>query len=222
MKRLIVVVIFLTFAYALFGDDRNAVLTRMDQGASTFHSMTANLTMVTYTAILDDKTTESGELKMVKNKDNTQAIIHFTGANEERTIGFFNKQIQLYTPKLNLVQVYKLGRNAKFLDQYLLLGFGTSGEDLQKGYDIQFGGAEQVNGQQMSKLVLTPKEAAIKEQLSKAEIWIPEVSGYPAQQKFYFPSGNYRLVTYTNFQLNPQLGQLKLNTPPKTKVEYPQ
>ena len=222
MKRLIVVVIFLTFACLLFGGDLKAVLTRMDQGASEFHSMTANLTMVTYTAILDDKTTENGELKMVKGKGSTQAIIHFTGANEERTIGFFNKQIQLYTPKLHLVQVYKLGRNAKFLDQYLLLGFGTSGGDLQKGYDVELGGTEQVNGQQMSKLILTPKEAAIKEQLSKAEIWIPEASGYPAQQKFYFPSGNYRLVTYTNFQLNPELGQLKLTTPPKTKVEYPQ
>jgi outer membrane lipoprotein-sorting protein len=222
MKRLSVVALFLTIAFGVSGEDLSAVLARMDQSAATFHSMTANLTMATYTAILDDTTTEQGDLKMVKEKNGTEAIINFTGAKEARSIGFFNKQIQLYTPKLNLIQVYKLGKNAKFLDQYLLLGFGTSGSDLQKGYDIQLAGTEPIQGQSTSKLVLSPKQAAVKEQLSKVEIWIPATSGYPVQQKFYNPSGNYRLVTYTNFQLNPQLGSLKLNAPPNTKVEYPQ
>jgi outer membrane lipoprotein-sorting protein len=103
-----------------------------------------------------------------------------------------------------------------------LLGFGTSGRDLQRGYEIALDGTEQISGQSASKLVLSPKQAAVKEQLSKVEIWIPANSGYPVQQKFYNPSGNYRLVTYTNFQLNPPLGTLKLNAPPNTKVEYPQ
>lgn len=222
MKRLTTVVLFLTVACLASGEELKSILSRMDQSSETFHSMTADLTMATYTAILDDTTTEHGDLKMEKEKNSTQAIIHFTGAKEERTIGFFNKQIQLYTPKLNLIQVYKLGKSAKFLDQYLLLGFGTSGKDLAEGYDIQLAGSEPVGGQATSKLVLTPKQATVKEQISKVEMWIPANSGYPVQQKFYNPSGNYRLVTYTNFQLNPQLGPLKLNAPPNTKVEYPQ
>lgn len=221
MNRLPVIVAFLTLARTLPADDLNAVLARMDQASAVFHSMTADLKMVTYTAILDDKTAENGNLKMEKGKNSTEAVIEFTGS-DARTIGFFNKQIQLYTPKLNLVQIYKLAKSGKVLDQFLLLGFGASGKDLAKSYNIQLGGTEQVNGRSASKLVLTPKEAGVKEQISQAEIWIPSDSGYPVQQKFYNPSGNYRLVTYTNFQLNPELGPLKLNAPPNAKTEYPQ
>jgi outer membrane lipoprotein-sorting protein len=221
MIRLTAIVAFLTLAHLLPADDLSDILQRMDQASTVFHSMTADLKMVTYTAILDDKTTENGSLEMVKEKNGTEAVVNFTGSSA-RTIGFFNKQIQLYTPKLSLIQIYKLAKGGKFLEQFLLLGFGASGKDLAKSYNIQLGGTEQVNGQSASKLVLTPKEAGVKEQISQAEIWIPANSGYPVQQKFYNSSGNYHLVTYTNFQLNPQLGPLKLNAPPGTKVEYPQ
>ncbi|MGA8597866.1 MAG: hypothetical protein WB676_24380 [Bryobacteraceae bacterium] len=221
MTRLTAIVAFLTLARLLPADDLSQILARMDQASVVFHSMTADLTMVTYTAILDDKTSENGNIEMEKGKNVTEAVVAFTGSNA-RTIGFFNKQIQLYTPKLNLIQIYKLAKSGKFLEQFLLLGFGASGKDLAKGYNIQLGGTEQVNGQAASKLVLTPKDLGVKEQLSQAEIWMPANSGYPIQQKFYNSSGNYHLVTYTNFQLNPQLGPLKLNAPPGTKVEYPQ
>jgi outer membrane lipoprotein-sorting protein len=221
MTRLTVALAFLILARVLPADDLSAILARMDQAASVFHSMTADLKMVTYTAILDDKTTESGKLEMEKDKNGTEAVISFTGP-DARTIAFLNKQIQLYTPKLNLIQIYKLAKSGKLLDQFLLLGFGASGKELAKSYNIQLGGIEQVNGQNASKLVLTPKEPGVKEQISQAELWIPGNSGYPVQQKFYNPSGNYRLATYTNFQLNPQLGPLKLNAPPNTKIEYPQ
>jgi outer membrane lipoprotein-sorting protein len=199
-----------------------AVLARMDQSAAQFHSMTANLQMVNHTAILDDDTTETGVIKMQKSAGGTEALIDFTGSKDSRTLGFFDKTIQLYFPKLNLVQVYKLGKKANLLDQYLLLGFGTSGTDLKKGYQVELAGAEQVGGQNTSKLLLVPKDKGIKANIEKAEIWLPSDSGNPVQQKFYLTSGNYRLLTYTNFKLNPPLGSLKLNTPPNTKVENPQ
>lgn len=221
MTRLTAIVAFFILARVASADDLNSILARMDQASAVFHSMTADLKMVTYTAILDDKTVESGSLEMEKEKNGTAAVVAFTGSNA-RTIGFFNKQIQLYTPKLNLIQIYKLAKSGRFLEQFLLLGFGASGKDLAKSYNIQLGGTEQINGQAASKVVLMPKEPGVKEQLSQAELWIPANSGYPVQQKFYNSSGNYHLVTYTNFQLNPQLGPLKLNAPPGTKTEYPQ
>ena len=222
MNRLVCAVALLALSAVCRGDSLSAVLARMDQGAAGFHGMSADLTMVTHTAILDDNTTENGSIKMSKSKSGTEALIDFTSETNRRTIAFLDKTIQLYFPKLNLVQIYKLGRKANLLDQYLLLGFGTSGKDLTKGYEVQFAGTEQVNGQDTSKLVLTPKTAGVKEQLSKVEIWLPEKSGYPVQQKFYNPSGNFRLATYTNFQLNPPLGAIKLNVPPNAKIEYPQ
>jgi outer membrane lipoprotein-sorting protein len=221
MTRFFAAAAFLLSSQFICAETLDAVLARMDQAAAQFHSMSADLTMVQHTAVLDDNTTEAGTIKMQKAKSGTEALIDFTGEKDQRTLGFFDKTIQIFFPKLNLVQVYKLGKNSKFLDQYLLLGFGTSGKDLTKGYDVQLAGVEQVQGQSTSKLVLIPKAGGVKENISKAEIWIPAGSGNPVQQKFYQPSGNYRLLTYSNFQLNPSLGSLKLKTPPNAKVQYP-
>src|SRR4051795_10214771 len=107
-----------------------AALSRMDAAAAKFHSMSADVKMTTHTAILNDDTTESGTVRMRRGKDETEALIDFTGSKDRRTIAFVEKAIQIYYPNLKLVQVYKLGRKSKLVDQYLLLGFGTSGKDL--------------------------------------------------------------------------------------------
>jgi outer membrane lipoprotein-sorting protein len=200
----------------------DAILSRMDQAASQFHSMSADLTVLTHTEILDDNTTETGLIKMQKDKSGTEALLDFTGSKDPRSIGFSNKTVQIYFPKLNLVQVYKVGKKASLLDQYLLLGFGTSGKALTNSYTVTLAGTEPVGKEQTSKLVLVPKEPAMKEQLSKVEVWLPENSGHPVQQKFTYPSGNFRQATYTNFQLNPPVGSLKLSFPKNAKVENPE
>jgi outer membrane lipoprotein-sorting protein len=221
MTRFLATATFVLFSQLISAETLEAVLARMDQAAAQFHAMSADLIMVQHTAVLDDNTTENGTIKMQKTKSGTEALIDFTGEKDQRTLGFFDKTVQIFFPKLNLVQIYKLGKNSKFLDEYLLLGFGTPGKDLTKAYDVQLVGTEQVAGQSTSKLVLVPKDAGVKQNISKAEIWLPASSGNPIQQKFYQPSGNYRLLTYSNFQLNPSLGSLKLKTPPNAKVQYP-
>ena len=220
------VALSLTLAASSFAlaESAQTALARMDAAAAKFHSMSADVKMTTHTAILNDDTTEEGTVKMQRGKDETEALIDFTGSKDRRTIAFLDKTIQIYYPNLKLVQVYKLGRKSKLVDQYLLLGFGTSGKDLTKGYTVTVAGSDKINGQDATKLELVPKEKSVKEQIDKVAIWLPLDSGYPVQQQFVNPSGNYRLATYTNFQLNPDLGTgaLKLTTPPDTKVEYPQ
>ena len=119
--------------------------------------MTANMTMVTHTAILDDNTSENGTMKMERTKSGTEAMIDFTGAKNRRTIGFSDKTIQLYFPKTQSGAGYT-GRKANLLDQYLLLGFGTSGKDLTKGLQRADGGnGTDFTGKPATKLVLVPK-----------------------------------------------------------------
>ena len=225
MNRLFVVTLLSLFALAWLApaETVQSALARMDASAPEFHSMSANLNMVTYTAILSDSTTESGTVKMERNKNETRALISFTG-NSPRTIAFLDKTVQIYYPNLNLVQVYKLGKSSNSWINTCCSGFGTSGKDLAKGYDIKMAGTEKINGQDATKLELTPKEKSVREQLSKVEIWLPLDSGYPVQQKFYNPSGNYRLATYTNFELNPPLGagSVEAEYSPGREVEYPQ
>ena len=51
-------------------------------------------------------------------------------------------------------------------------------------------------------------------------MWIPKDAAYPIQQQVYEPSGNYRIVTYSNVKLNPPMkGNLELKLPSGVKKQ---
>jgi outer membrane lipoprotein-sorting protein len=55
--------------------------------------------------------------------------------------------------------------------------------------------------------------------LKKVDLWISEKVGFPVQQKFYMPDGDYRLVTYTELKINPRLPSSALDLPKHAKRE---
>ncbi len=194
------------------------VLARMDKAAPDFHAISASVEMTTYTAILSDTTKENGTLKMQRLKaGDVRAIIQFSG-EDARDIAFLGKIVRIYYPNLNTYQDYDLGKNSNVLNQFLLLGFGSSGKELAQSYNIKFEGSEKVADRQTSKLLLVPKDQKVLEHLQKVEVWIPDDAAYPVQQQFYEPSGNWRRATYTQIQLNPQIqGILELQLPSGAK-----
>lgn len=210
---------------SLFGADTlDAVLARMNQAAPSFHTMTANVTMVTYTSVIDDRSTEKGTLQMQKlGPSDVRAIIAFTGGDQARTIALLGRLVEIYYPNVNTYSKYDLGSQSQMANQLLLLGFGSSGTDLAAGYDIQLVGQEKVGAEDTSKLQLTPKNADIRKKLAKVYLWIPLNAGYPVQQQFFDPppSGNWRQVTYTNINLHPSLPAtpLELKLPKNAKQQ---
>ncbi|MDQ2842688.1 MAG: hypothetical protein M3Y72_16945 [Acidobacteriota bacterium] len=198
-----------------------SILARMDQAAPGFHAMSANVKMTTHTAIIDDTNVESGTFKMQRLKgQETRAILDFSGQSDSREIGFFGKIVRIYYPKLNTYQDYDIGKNTDVLNQFLLLGFGSSGRDLAGSYTITADGHETVDGREATKLALVPKNAEIARRLNKIEMWIPSDAAYPMQQEFYEPSGNYRIVSYSDINLKPPIkGKLELKLPPGVKKQ---
>ena len=192
----------------------DTILARMDQASETFKGVAANVQMVTFTKVIDDKTTENGTLKMQRQKDkSTRAIIDFTGKNDARTIYFAGSKIRIFFPKLKLYQDYDVGKS-DVLNQYLLLGFGSSGKELSQNYDIKAVGGEKIDGQETTKLELIPKSPKIGETLTKVDVWIPLNAAYPVQQQFFKPNGDYFTTTYSEIKLNPSLkGNLELKLP---------
>jgi outer membrane lipoprotein-sorting protein len=158
---------------------------------------------------------------MQRKGKEVRALLDFTTEKDKRIIFFAEKTVQVYYPNLQLVQVYDLGAQAKVLDQYILLGFGTPAKDLGAGYTIELAGTDAVDGKSAARLALIPKDAATREQLVKAEIWIPEDAGLPVQQKFYQKNGNYTLVKYSNLKSSQASDKpLKLMVPDGTKTEH--
>ncbi len=104
------------------------------------------------------------------------------------------------------MQEFDLGKRTDLMDQFLLVGFGTTGQELKANYSIKYGGEETIAGPEGLKLELTPTVAARREKLQKLELWIDNDEYYPIQQKFIQPSGDYYLFTYRDVKVNPQLG----------------
>jgi outer membrane lipoprotein-sorting protein len=221
MRNLLLALCLFALGAGLRAETVDAILARMDQASPNFHAMTADVQMVTFTAILSDKTTEKGTLQMQRVKSNdVRAIIDFSAQTDARVIAFLGRIVRIYYPNLNSYQDYEVGKNSQVLNQYLLLGFGSSGKDLARSYEITPERSEDVAGRTTTKLLLVPKDAKVKEHLTKVEVWIPGDAAYPLQQQFFEPSGNYRIVTYSNIRLNPAMtGTLELKMAPGAKKQ---
>ena len=222
MKNLLAAAVcLLTSVGIIRAQSVDAVLARMDQAAPGFHAMSANVEMLTYTKILDDKTLEKGTLKMQRQKDKeVRAILDFSREADARVIAFLGNIVKIYYPKLKEYQDYDMGKISDVLNQFLLLGFGSSGKELERSYSISLSGSEKVGGVETTKLLLVPKDAKVLERLSKIEVWIPNEAAYPVQQQFYEPSGNYRRVAYSDQKVNPPMPKvLELKLPPGAKKQ---
>jgi outer membrane lipoprotein-sorting protein len=204
-------------------DTVKAVLARMDKDAATFHQITAKIVKTEYTAVLDDSSVESGQMWLRRHGREVAMRVEIAQP-QGRSIGVTAATAEVYYPKMNTVQIYDLGKAGALVDQFLVLGFGSSGKELERNYTVTMAGEETVGGQTTSHLVLTPKSAKVLEQIKKVELWIPQNAGYPVQQRVVEPGGNYYLFTYSDVRLNPDLpgSAFALNLPPNVHEEYPQ
>ena len=119
------------------------------------------------------------------------------------------------------MQEYDIGKQKGLVDQFLLVGFGTTGKDLKANYDVKYMGEETDRRSTGAQAGLDANSDQIKDKLQKLELWIAESGAYPVQQKFIQPSGDYYLFTYSGVKLNPQLTDeaLRLKLPKGVKRE---
>ncbi|HXY00492.1 MAG TPA: outer membrane lipoprotein-sorting protein [Candidatus Limnocylindrales bacterium] len=196
------------------------VLSMMDRSAEDFKSLTAAIERIKYTAVVKDTSTDTGEIFMRKD---SKMRIDFQSP-DPRTILRDGDKLYIYTPKINRVEEYNIGKNRAMADQYLALGYGTRTESLKKNYTISMTGEEDLDGHKAAVLELVPRSDEVKKQVSKIQIWVDEASWLPVQQKFFETgSGDYYLLHYTKVMKNLKLGdgKFKPDWPKGTKIEKP-
>lgn len=204
--------------------DLASTMAGVDKAALGFAGLTADIKSVSYTFIIKDTTEESGRMTLQRPKPRQmRMLVEFTSP-APRAVAFAGRKVQMYYPKMNTVQEYDLGRQAALIDQFLLLGFGSTSSELRAGYDIQYGGESMAGGQMCDRLELTPKSSEARTHVSRISLWISQANGQPAQLQVFMPSKDYRLITYTRVALNPSLGKdaASLKLPKGVKRETPQ
>lgn len=190
------------------------ILSRMDEAARSFESMTADMKQVTHTEVINENETQVGTVRLKKTGDGLLGYVNFT--TPPKVVAFQSRKVEVYYPNTKVVEEYEVSKYRDQLNQFLLLGFGTSGKDLQKNYQISLVGDETIGGQATTHIVLTPKSKQALEYLKKAELWILEGAAYPVQEKLWKNADDYVLVTYSNVKLNVPLPEkdFALNLPP--------
>jgi outer membrane lipoprotein-sorting protein len=226
-SRAFTILLFLITLTAAPVVPKDAILARMDKAASEFKNMTARGTYVTHTDVINENSTETGTVVMKKvGIGEVQGLIDFV-APDKRTVAYENRRLRIYYPKINTIHEFDLGKHGEQLDQFFRIGFGTSGTALAKDYDVSIFGTETVKGFENVKTIglrLIPKAAEARQYVKQVELWIKESGDpYPIQEKISAPSGDYRVITYTELKTNQPLppGALQLKPRPGFKTEYP-
>ncbi len=201
-----------------------SVLERMDRAAAAFRGMTASVRHVTHTAVINDDSTETGTVKMLKvQAGQVEGLIDFTSPDRKIYL-FKGRKAQIYTPASKTVQVYDLGKHGEELDQFLMIGFGTASKELERDYDVSVVSQDKVEGQATTLLKLIPHAKEALNYVKRMDLWISDATGYPVQEKLYQPSGDFLLVVYDDVKINPPLGaaDMKLDLPKDVNLIYPQ
>jgi outer membrane lipoprotein-sorting protein len=199
------------------------VLGRMDRAAASFKDMSADVRWLQHTAAINQDAVDIGTILLKRSKRDIRMRVEFT-APDRKSVALQGHKLEIYYPNRSEVEEYDTGKYREMLEQFLLIGFGTSGKELAAAYTMKVLGNETVEGQPSVHLELIPKSAEMLKNLQKLEMWIADTNLYPAQQKFYLLGGDYRLVTYTNLKVNTGLrdADLALKLPKDVKRVTPQ
>jgi len=212
-------------------EQQQALLARMDKAAAAFKAMTAQVTHVTHTDVLNEDSTETGTAVMQKLQAGEVGSRVDIVSPDPHILTFERKQIQRYFPKIKTLEVYDLGEKGELLDKFMMIGFGTSGSELAKDYDVTVLGVETLKDQsgkdQPGKFIharLLPKSADVRQYVKSTDLWIPDSNDpYPVREKILQPSGDYLLVTYSDLKINPPLKSdaLQLKLPAGVNTVHP-
>ncbi|MGA8220147.1 MAG: outer membrane lipoprotein-sorting protein [Candidatus Acidiferrales bacterium] len=195
-------------------------LRQLDAAAKDFHSLSAEMERTKVTVVVNDHSTETGSILVRGDK----MLLEMKAPNP-RTILRTGDNLYVYNPGLKRVEEYNLGKNRDLFDQYLLLGFGTKGSELRKSYLVTLLSEPTLDDKKTAQFELTPKSEAVRNNISKIQIWFDESSWLPVQQQFFETgSGDYFIIRYSRVVRNPDLGDahFKPHWPKGTEKIRPQ
>ncbi len=210
-------------APAKSGPQLEAVLNAMDKTAASFKTAEAQFDWDQYTKVVDSHDSQKGTIYFRRAGKGLQMAANITDPAKKYVL-YADEKVQVYDVGIDQVTQYAAGKNKADIESFLVLGFGGRGHDLQKSFDVSYGGKETVDGVAAEKLELVPKTAKGRNIFDHITLWIDPARGVSVQQKFLESSGDYRLAKYSNIKLNEKISDdtFKLKTTGKTRYINPQ
>ena len=70
--------------------------------------------------------------------------------------------LKLFQPQIDQMNIFHAGEKQAQYESYLTLGFGGSGSELKKSWDITYQGMKTIDGVQTAKLDLVSKDPGVR------------------------------------------------------------
>lgn len=219
--QLLLSVLALAFpAFAAPDSGLEKILAKMDETAAKFRTAQAKFTWTTFNSVVNDVSgSQTGKIYFQRSGGETEMAADIDPPDAQQVI-FSHGKIQVYKSRTGTMDVYDAGAHREEFETFLVLGFGSSGDEMGKSFDVSYGGDEKVDGVDSVKLELVPKSDKIKQHFPKIILWISPQSGISVQQELLEPNGDYRLAKYSSIQLGQKIpGKVfQLKTSGNTKV----
>jgi len=202
--------------------DLQTVLHQMDANAAKFQSARAEFVWEQYQKVVDETDTQKGTVYYRRNGKDIEMIANVREPAASDLL-YKDGKVSMFNHKLNQVTQKETGKNRADVEGYLVLGFGGSGQDLLKSYDVTYQGEENIGEIHTGKLELIPKSARVKAYFPSILLWIDLDRGISVQQKLMQGEGDYRLARYSGIRLNEKISSdiFQLKTDSKTEFVTP-
>ena len=200
------------------------VVARMDRAAENFHTTQASFIWTQYTKVVEDVTdTQKGTVYFRRSGSQVEMAADISEPKPPKYVLFTGSKVQVYYTKIDQVDEYDAGKDRAVLENFLVLGFGGSGQDMLKSFDVNYLGREKLDTVDTAKLDLAPKSEKARHNFSHIWLWIDLARGVSVRQQLFQPGGDYRLADYSDIRWNEKVpdGVFKLKTTGKTKFLSP-
>lgn len=200
----------------------DSVLAKMDAAAAHFQSAQADFIFNQYQRVVDETDTQKGTVYYRRSGNNVEMMADFKDPDRKFVL-YKDGKLQVYQPKIEQVMEYSAGANREQVETFLVLGFGGSGQDLKKSFDVSFQGEETIESIATGKLQLIPRSEKTRNNFPQIILWIDLERGISVQQKLMQTQGDYRLAKYSAINLKAKIGNdvFRLKTTGKTKSVSP-
>ena len=188
----------------------DGVLRQMDAASAKFQSAQADVRKVKFEKGVRDTTEESGTVYFFRTKTGTemgavfgQKYIHFADGK-----GSLYDNVGHKTTPFNATE-----SDRARVESFLTLGFGGSGKDLERAWNIELQGSETIDGVSTVKLNLVPKDASVTNTFTHILIWVDPARSLSLKQEYFTPEGDTQTSYYTHIRYNTPVDAKKYAAP---------
>jgi hypothetical protein len=216
----------------------DTVLHQLDLASANFKSAQADFRWDVYERVVRETTSQCGVIYFERHGSATEmgakvapsptqscAGESAATAAGTRTLAYKAGELQMFEPGTNHLVLLHAGNNQAQYESFLTLGFGGSGHDLARTWDIADQGTEVLKDGAKEvtvvKLDLTGKEPANRSMFSHITIWVDPVRGVSLKQQFFTPSGDYRITYFDHIRYNEKINAaaFAIKTDKQTQID---